>query len=55
MDRITVTIMSKGDTVYGFYPFSTGGGIAGAESGVPSASVSVGGKIISKIRFPREK
>ncbi|EML2960290.1 VENN motif pre-toxin domain-containing protein, partial [Pluralibacter gergoviae] len=51
----SVTIMSKGDTVYRFYPFSTGGGIVGAESGVPSASVSVGGKIISKIRFPGEK
>jgi len=50
----SVTVMTKGETVYRFYPYSTGGGIAGAESGVPSASVSVNGKIITKLRFPRE-
>lgn len=50
----SVTVMTKGEKVYRFYPSSTGGGIAGAESGVPSASVSVNGKIISKLRFPGE-
>jgi filamentous hemagglutinin len=49
-----VTIMTQGEKVYRFYPPSTGGGISGAESGVPSASVSVNGKIISKLRFPGE-
>lgn len=47
----TVTIMSNGDKTYRFYPSSTGGGVAGAESGVPSASVSVMDKIIAKLRF----
>lgn len=50
----SVTVMTKGEKVYRFYPSSTGGGIVGAESGVPSASVSVNGKIISKLRFPGE-
>uniref|UniRef100_UPI00390821B3 hemagglutinin repeat-containing protein n=1 Tax=Lelliottia wanjuensis TaxID=3050585 RepID=UPI00390821B3 len=50
----SVTIMTQGEKVYRFYPSSTGGGISGAESGVPSASVSVNGKIISKLRFPGE-
>lgn len=50
----SVTVMTKGEKVYRFYPSSTGGGIAGAESGVPSASVSVNGKIISKLSFPGE-
>lgn len=50
----SVTVMTKGEKVYRFYPSSTGGGISGAESGVPSASVSVNGKIISKLRFPGE-
>ncbi len=50
----SVTVMTKDEKVYRFYPSSTGGGIAGAESGVPSASVSVNGKIISKLRFPGE-
>jgi hypothetical protein len=47
----TVTIMSAGDKVYRFYPASTGGGVTGAQSGVPSASVSIMGKIVSKLRF----
>jgi len=47
----TVTIMSAGDKVYRFYPASTGGGVAGAQTGVPSASVSIMGKIFSKLRF----
>jgi hypothetical protein len=47
----TVTIMSGGDRVYRFYPQSTGGGVAGAQSGVPSASVSVLDKIVAKLRF----
>ncbi len=47
----TVTIMNKGEKTYRFYPFSTGGGVAGAESGVPSASVSVMDKIVTKLRF----
>jgi RHS repeat-associated protein len=47
----TVTIMTKGDKTYRFYPSSTGGGVAGAASGVPSASVSLLDKIISKLRF----
>ncbi|MGP3591080.1 VENN motif pre-toxin domain-containing protein [Vagococcus sp. WN89Y] len=51
----TVTVMTKGEKVYRFYPKSTGGGVIGAESGIPSASVSVNGKIISKLRFPGEQ
>lgn len=47
----TVTIMSQGDKTYRFYPGSTGGGVAGAPSGVPSASVSIGNKIVTKLRF----
>ena len=47
----TVTIMSSGDKTYRFYPQSTGGGIAGASNGVPSASVSVLDAIITKLRF----
>ena len=50
----SVTVMTKDEKVYRFYPSSTGGGIAGTESGVSSASVSVNGKIISKLRFPGE-
>jgi len=50
----TVTVMTKGDKIYRFYPKSTGGGVIGADSGVPSASVSVNGKIITKLRFPGE-
>jgi hypothetical protein len=46
--------MTKEEKVYRFYPSSTGGGISGAESGVPSASVSVDGKIISKLRFTED-
>lgn len=50
-----VTVMTKGEKVYRFYPKSTGGGVIGAETGIPSASVSVNGKIISKLRFPGEQ
>ena len=48
----TVTIMTKADKVYRFYPKSTGGGIPGAESGIPSASVTINGKTVTKLRFP---
>lgn len=47
----SVTIMSAGDKVYRFYPASTGGGMVGAPSGVPSASVSILDKIVTKLRF----
>lgn len=50
----SVTVMTKEEKVYRFYPSSTGGGLSGAESGVPSASVSVDGKIISKLRFTED-
>ncbi|BDU19988.1 RHS repeat-associated core domain-containing protein [Dyella sp. GSA-30] len=52
----TVTVMSKGESVYTFYPGSTGGGVAGAPTGIPSASLTVGGakKPITKIRFNEE-
>ncbi|UXU90306.1 two-partner secretion domain-containing protein [Burkholderia sp. S-53] len=46
----TVSMLSKGSVKYTFYPASTGNGIAGANSGVPSASVTVGGQA-TKIRF----
>ncbi|KVS50724.1 filamentous hemagglutinin [Burkholderia cepacia] len=46
----TVSMLSKGNVKYTFYPASTGNGIAGANSGVPSASVTVGGQA-TKIRF----
>ncbi|HJS03781.1 MAG TPA: hypothetical protein VJ832_09900 [Variovorax sp.] len=47
----TVTIMTNGDKVYRFYPQSTGGGVPGAPAGVPSASVSILDKIVTKLRF----
>ena len=47
----TVTIMTNGDKIYRFYPASTGGGVSGAASGVPSASVSILDKIVTKLRF----
>lgn len=47
----TVTIMSNGEKVYRFYPASTGAGVPGAASGVPSASISILDKIITKLRF----
>jgi RHS repeat-associated protein len=50
----TVTIMSSGDKVYRFYAQSTGGGVAGAPTGIPSASVSIGRDIITKLRFTGE-
>lgn len=50
----TVTIMTRGDKVYRFYPKSTGGGIPGAQSGDPSASVSILDKIVTKLRFLSE-
>jgi hypothetical protein len=46
-----VTIMTGADKVYRFYPASTGGGVSGATSGVPSASVSILDKIVTKLRF----
>jgi hypothetical protein len=49
-----VTIMTKGDKVYKFYPQSTGGGVSNAQSGVPSASVSLLNKQrepVTKLRF----
>ena len=47
-----VTIMSKGTQTYTFYPKSTGGGMSGAATGIPSASLTVGGsKPVAKIRF----
>lgn len=46
-----LTVMTKGAKVYGFYPSSTGVEISCAESGVPSTSVSVTGKIISKLDY----
>jgi hypothetical protein len=50
----SVTIMSSGDKVYRFYPASTGGGVSGAQAGVPSASVSFMNKIVTKLRFVGE-
>jgi RHS repeat-associated protein len=50
----TVTIMTSGDKTYRFYPQSTGGGVVGAPTGVPSASVSILKNIISKLRFNGE-
>ena len=50
----TVTIMISGDKTYRFYPQSTGGGVAGAKSGVPSASVSINDNIVAKLRFVGE-
>lgn len=52
----TVTVMSKGENVYTFYPSSTGNGMVGSETGIPSASLTVGGakKPITKIRFNDE-
>jgi RHS repeat-associated protein len=47
----TVTVMTKGDKVYRFYPKSTGSGLSGAKAGGPSASVSIGDDIIAKLRF----
>ena len=47
----SVTVMTNGDKVYRFYPKSTGGGIVGADSGVPSASVTTNGKVVTKLRF----
>lgn len=47
----TATIMTLGDKTYRFYPKSTGGGVPGAPAGVPSASVSLFDKIITKLRF----
>ncbi|WP_239142619.1 RHS repeat-associated core domain-containing protein [Variovorax sp. WS11] len=46
-----VTVMTQGDKVYRFYPQSTGGGVLGAPAGVPSASVSILDKIVTKLRF----
>ncbi|WP_232465575.1 filamentous hemagglutinin N-terminal domain-containing protein [Burkholderia ubonensis] len=46
----TVTMLSKNGVMYTFYPSSTGNGIAGARSGLPSASVTVGGQS-TKVRF----
>lgn len=46
----TVTMLSKDGVQYTFYPASTGNGIAGADSGIPSASVTVAGQS-TKIRF----
>ncbi|MFE4113466.1 VENN motif pre-toxin domain-containing protein, partial [Kosakonia sp. YIM B13611] len=46
-----VTVMQKDNTVYRFYPFSTGGGMRGAPTGIPSASVTVNGKTLTKLRF----
>ncbi|WP_171014220.1 hypothetical protein, partial [Chitinivorax sp. B] len=48
----TVSILENGNKTYRFYPKSTGGGVAGASSGIPSASVEVGGKVVTKLRFP---
>lgn len=45
-----VTMLSKDGVKYTFYGASTGNGIAGAQSGVPSASVTVAGQA-TKIRF----
>lgn len=50
----TLTIMNSGDKAYRFYPQSTGGGIAGAPNGVPSASASFLDAIIAKLRFVGE-
>jgi filamentous hemagglutinin len=45
-----VTMLSKDGVTYTFYGASTGGGVAGAPSGIPSASVTVSGQA-TKIRF----
>ncbi len=47
----TVTILTDGTKTYRFYPSSTGGGMIGAPSGMPSASVSIFDQIVTKLRF----
>lgn len=46
-----VFVLRDGEKTYTMYPRSTGGGIPGPTTGVPSAEVRVNGELISKIRF----